>query len=289
MPTQFPLISINGVIGASLSPLDRGFAYGDGLFETCRIRAGRVPLCDWHMARLLMGCERLQIPVEGMLLQNYASRLLAEAGLADGVIKISVTRGAGGRGYRLPDDVSPTYCLAITPFIERSENQHGVTVRICQQRLAENAALAGIKHMNRLEQVLARAEWSDEHVAEGLLLNGAGHVIEATSSNIFVVRDRQLITPDLSYAGVAGVMRRVIIEQLAPRLPCTVQVEPLRLEDVCQADEVFLCNSLNGIWPVLQVLAPAPVNFRRGPVTAALQQVLATFLNQIESDPQVAI
>lgn len=273
-----PLFSVNGVIGARLSPLDRGFAYGDGLFETCRVTAGVIPLWTWHLERLQHGCARLMIPLDGDQLDQYLAQLLAAAEIAEGVLKIIISRGEGTRGYRPAEKISPTYCLIFSPSVIDNGNENGIAVRVCQQRLGANPVLAGIKHLNRLENVLARAEWSDEHVAEGLLLDEEENLIEATASNVFIVRSGELLTPDLSRNGVTGVMRRIIIEQLAPALRVPVRIENIAFADLYAAQEIFLCNSVFGIWPVLQVVEDRAVQFSRGPFTQQLQQALKKFL-----------
>jgi 4-amino-4-deoxychorismate lyase len=278
MPIQYPLISVNGVISAQLSPLDRGFAYGDGLFETCCIFAGAIPLWEWHEERLQQGCERLIIPLDKARLADYLVQLLDVSGVREGVLKITLSRGVGGRGYRLPDQISPTYCVAVYEHTQNNLNQQGIAVRICRQRLAASPSLAGIKHLNRLEQILARAEWQDDSYAEGLMLDEAGVLIEATASNLFIVRNGQLLTPDLACCGVAGVMRRVIIEQLAPSLTLTTQITRLTPDDLNSADEIFLCNSVYGIWPVLRIAGEPELNFPNGEVTVRLQQALENFL-----------
>ena len=115
MSNSYPLISVNGVIGQQISPLDRGFAYGDGLFETCRLTQGVIPLWELHRARLRAGCKRLQIPLDESLLERYRSELLSTGKLAEGIFKVTITRGVGGRGYGLPAEVIPTCCLALKP------------------------------------------------------------------------------------------------------------------------------------------------------------------------------
>lgn len=273
---SLPLISVNGVSGASISPLDRGFAYGDGLFETCRCIAGRIPLWSFHRERLLNSAMRLQIPLDEPRLNEYLDKLLANELLhqiKDCVVKIQITRGAGGRGYRLPDQVNPTYCISIFSAapLESAQFLDGTNVRVCDLRLGKNAALAGLKHLNRLEQILARAEWRDEF-AEGLLFDTDGNLIEATASNVFLVKNGQLFTPDLTEAGVAGVMRRAIIEVLAPRLKLPVNVGFIKVDDLMDADEVFLSNGVLGIWPVNQV---AGFSNKFAPsITRQLQQAL---------------
>jgi 4-amino-4-deoxychorismate lyase len=150
-----------------------------------------------------------------------------------------------------------------------------VDVRICEQRLSTNKSLAGMKHLNRLEQILARAEWQDEY-AEGLLMDESGNLIEATVSNLFAVKNNQLYTPDLSLCGVAGIMRRTVMEVLAPTLSLKVEVAAMSLDCVRCADELFLCNSVYAIWPVKRLVdqrnAPTMVtDFVQHSITRQLQ------------------
>lgn len=252
---MLPVITVNGVAGALISPLDRGFSYGDGLFETCRCIEGQIPLWAFHRERLLLSAKRLMIPVDEQLLQSYLDQILDLAkSIPDTVVKIQITRGIGGRGYRVAGDVNPTYVVGLYAGLplETDAFNNGVEVCLCNQRLGRNSALAGLKHLNRLEYILARAEWGDEF-AEGLLRDSDDNFIEATASNLFVVSRGQLLTPDLAATGVAGVMRRTIAELLAPQLGVTVQVSSLKLDDLIAADEVFLSNSVFGIWPVNQI------------------------------------
>lgn len=280
MSNSYPLISVNGVIGQQISPLDRGFAYGDGLFETCRLTQGVIPLWELHKARLRAGCERLRIPLDESLLEQYLAELLSAGELVEGIFKVTITRGVGGRGYGLPVDVVPTYCLALHDTPINQAHQQGVVLRICQQRLAHSENLAGMKHLNRLEQILARAEWQDAAIVDGLLMDGNDHFIESTSSNLFMVRNDQLITPDLSQCGVAGIMRRLILETLALQVGIVATIGSVTRADLQAADEVFICNAVNGIWPVVEIRDEAtPMIFARGKITAALQQALRAELS----------
>lgn len=290
MSINFPLISVNGILDAAISPLDRGFVYGDGVFETCRYSHGSIPLWNYHRERLLHSAGRLNIPLDEGLLAEYLDFMLAylrNEGVAQAVIKITLTRGVGGRGYRLPDQVSPTYCIGIFSGSQLHTEQYrnGVTVRICDLRLSQTPALAGMKHLNRLEHILARAEWQDEF-AEGLLLDVQDRVIEGTVSNVFVVKDNQLFTPDLSAAGVAGIMRKTIIEKLAPAVGLDCHITNIDLGFLGTADEIFLCNSVYGIWPVnamsddRQVAVASHHHFPNHQVTHMLQQQLAQLLGE---------
>jgi len=275
MQRTLPVIAVNGVIDAQISPLDRGFNYGDGVFETCKLWNAHIPLWNLHKERLLSSCHRLLIPVDIDQVEAHLAQLLTSIGATtEAVVKITVTRGAGGRGYAIPAQVKPTVVIGIfpAPFYAPSHFSEGVRVILCRQRLACNPALAGLKHLNRLEQILARCEWQDDSTAEGLMQDTEGHVIEAVFSNIFLVKNNLLITPDLSRSGVAGVMRRLLIETLAPQENIRVCIQACNLSDVIAADEVFLSNSLYGIWPIKEIVSEQ--QFGVGPVTSRLQSAL---------------
>lgn len=282
MPIQLPLLSVNGVRDAAISPLDRGFAYGDGLFETCRYHAGEIPLWDSHLDRLLRSAERLKIALDETVLIKHLASLcdtLKSAAVSAAVIKIQVTRGVGGRGYKILAGMAPTYFIGAFPAEAlRSVNyMAGIDARICTQRLSTNRSLAGMKHLNRLEQILARAEWQDEY-AEGFLMDESDNVIEATVSNLFAVKQGRLYTPDLSNAGVAGIMRRTIIETLAPALSIDVDITSISQDFLCHADELFVCNSVYGIWPVNTLINDSEsvvviARYAQHPVTRKLQQL----------------
>lgn len=257
-------ILLNGSADATLGADDRGLCYGDGLFETVLFVAGRAPLWPRHMARLAQGCARLRLPAPDI------DRLAAEAaqaggGLARAIVRITLTRGAGPRGYAIPADQQPTRLVAATPAppIPAHWYHRGIRVRRCALRLAEQPALAGVKHLNRLEQVLARAEWSDAEIAEGLLCDASGRVICATSANLFAVIDGRLVTPALERCGVAGVARAEVLA----RRDCAVR--DVGMEELMRADEVFLTNSVRGIVPV------AALDGRRWPVGAVALELRA--------------
>jgi len=244
---------INGREGYQIDAGDRGLSYGDGLFETLAVSAGSPCLWEDHMQRLEAGCLRLGIPVpEWEILRKDVLREIGSA--QQGVIKIIVTRGSGERGYRLPDKVVPTRIVRYTPWPEHPRNarEEGVAVRVCSSRLGLNPALAGLKTLNRLEQVMARSEWSSPKIAEGLMRDSEGRVIEGTMSNLFLLRRGGVVTPDLSRCGIAGVMRRVIMTT-AEEIGIRVSTEEITLEALMHSDGLFLSNSLIGIWPVREV------------------------------------
>lgn len=285
-PSDFqPIIAVNGKLGAGISPLDRGFTYGDGLFETMRLSAGSIPLWERHYQRLSEGCKRLQIHLNSPELLEQKSLVLEAAvarGIASGVVKIIVTRGLGGRGYGFEQNTVPTLCIGVYPGASCPPEyyQAGVNLHLCQQRLGSNAKLAGIKHLNKLEHILARTEWQGSDYAEGLLRDNDGSVIEGTVSNIFAVARGQVLTPALDQCGVKGVMRNLIITELAPQLGFSVAECKLSLEQVLDSDELFLTNSVFGIWPVKAI---GRRELQRGPVTADLQRSLDKYIGSVGS------
>jgi 4-amino-4-deoxychorismate lyase len=266
---------INGRETEQLSVLDRGFQYGDGLFETLRICDGKPRHWALHMARLNEGCARLAIAAPVVeVLRTEAERLCS--GQVDGVLKITVTRGQTQRGYGYTGALEPTRVLAVfpAPQFPASHATLGVKVRLCQTRLGSNPALAGIKHLNRLEQVLARAEWTDATIAEGLMRDNNNNIVEGTMSNLFCVQAGEdgpvLKTPLLEQCGVKGITRGRIMEA-ASATGIAVQETPLSVDELYQAQELFLCNTLIGIWPVRQLEEHC---FEVGPVTQQLSHAL---------------
>ena len=222
---------------------DRGFQYGDGLFETLLLANGQVRFIDDHLQRLLAGCERLGIPAPDRqtLLAEIAQ---VSAAASSGVVKIIVTRGASGRGYRPASSAAANRVVALYP--KRQTSQDPLKLRWCQTRLGRNASLAGIKHLNRLEQVLAQCEWPEGEADEGLMMDTEGELVCATAGNVFVVREGALLTPDLRFCGVRGVMRAQVLKA-AVRLNIPVSEEPLRSDDLETASEVFITNAVRGI------------------------------------------
>lgn len=262
---------VNGQPSVALSLKDRGLAYGDGLFETIAVIRGQPLLLRQHLLRLEEGCRRLCLPVDLSLAESELMRFSKRLG--DGVVKLIVTRGDGERGYRLPRLARPLRILqcSAVPFYPEGNQQRGIALYPCTTCLSEQPLLAGIKHLNRLEQVLARAEWDDDDFAEGLMRDTSGRVVEGIFSNLFMVSQGQLITADLSRCGVAGVMRAELLARAAP--PCVIR--DIAYEEFLEAEEVFLCNSLYGVWPVV---ALADYRWSVGPVTRRMQDVARRLL-----------
>ena len=264
---------INGVETSLIDSADRGLYYGDGLFETVAIVNGQPQLWSQHEARLQAGCERLSITgVDMAALTDEVIRHCSR--MPKGILKVIITRGCGGRGYAAPNELTPTRIIRLSKasIYPATHREQGIKVRVCQQRLSHNAQLAGIKHLNRLEQVLARQEWQDEWV-EGLMCNQHGEVIEGTMSNVFMVKADVLITPAIIDCGIAGVMRGMILDS-ARALGINTLIQAISIDELMTADEVFIGNSLIGIWPVRQLDAQ---HFPVGPQTQGLMQAVSPY------------
>ena len=262
---------VNGAPGDSISASDRGLAYGDGIYRTLEARHGTPLLWHWQWQRLAADCAALCLPCpdEALLLAEIAS---VAGRLERAVVKIVLTRGTGQRGYAMPAACTPTRIVSASAWAGYPPDRaaDGIVARWCDTRLAIQPRLAGIKHLNRLENVLARSEWTDPAIAEGLMLDMDGTVVEGTMSNLFVVQNGVLITPPLDRCGVSGAMRACVIDTAA-NLGLTVREGRLLPDDVLAADEAFVCNSLAGIWPLRQLEAR---QWHDWPLTRRLQQLL---------------
>jgi 4-amino-4-deoxychorismate lyase len=258
---------INGRAGHLLDCRDRGLQYGDGLFETMRVRRRAIRLLDFHLERLAEGCRRLAIEApDTTRLRRELNRVAAR--WPDAVLKLIVTRGIGPRGYRPSKPARGTRVLsvqALSPAAIRAVE--AVQVRLCASRLGVNRRLAGLKTLNRLESVLARAEWTDGRVWEGLLRDTDENIVCGTMSNVFIRHGSVLTTPLLDRCGIAGVMRRWVLSQ-ARALGLRVTIDRVRLPDLARASEVFLTNAVVGMVPVA-VIRHGQVRLRFAEQTAA--------------------
>jgi 4-amino-4-deoxychorismate lyase len=272
-----PMILVNGECREYIEISDRGFQYGDGLFETIAVINGHPVFIDRHIDRLNAGCCRLYIPFPGTELLTFEAQKLCQPA-SNAVLKLILTRGSGGRGYRQPDVIQTTRVLSLHPFPDYpvSYKEQGIVARFCDTRLGLNPGLAGIKHLNRLEQVLARAEWTDPAIQEGIMLDMNQHVIEGTMTNLFYVKNDILYTSSLTLAGVAGIMRGIVMAMSSDYGLSSIE-HTFTKDELLSADEVFICNSIVGIWPIKQI---ANTCFPVGVRTRQLQIWLAQFQNE---------
>jgi len=259
---------VDGEISDRISAADRGLQYGDGLFETIAVTSGQPRFWQGHVDRLTAGCERLGIPVapQSILLRELKTVC---AGRTKCIVKIIITRGSSERSYS-PVSLNQSTRIVSShawPAQERDPGVFGVRGRLCELRLGMQPVLAGIKHLNRLEQIMARAEWDDQFVYEGILLDREDHVICGVSSNIFLVYSGRLLTPRLDRCGVRGVMRNAILNAFRERC----EQRRLMLDMLPEAPEIFICNSVHGVLPVTRI---DHWEYEIGPVTREVQEWL---------------
>jgi 4-amino-4-deoxychorismate lyase len=270
------IVRVDGRPGDAISPLDRGLHYGDGLFETIACLRGRPRFLARHLERLAQGCTRLGIASPGP--EALTREILTAAdGTERAIVKVLLTRGvATARGYALQGQEMPTCVVLRYAFAQEDPTMTlaGVRVRLATLRLGENPALAGLKHLNRLEQVQARREWTDPGIAESLMFSAGGRLVSGVMSNVFLVEDSRLRTPRLDRCGVAGVMRAVAMSA-ARQAGIAVEECVLEAQDLARAQEVFLTSALIGVRPVRELdgraLAP-------GALTRRIQQLVAPLL-----------
>ena len=248
---------------AAIDPANRGLAYGDGLFETMRVHEGAVPMWPRHLARLRDGARRLAISLPALAVLEARIAEIA-SGCAVGVLKLLLARGQDGRGYAPVPGALADWQLGLHPLPATAND--GLRLHWCDTTLAIQPALAGIKHCSRLEQVMARAEVGRAGCDEGLMCDGDGRVVSATSANVLVLADGGWRTPPVDHCGVAGVLRGWLLEQ---GLVQVATISPSQLES---AEAVALCNAVRGILPVQ---AAGTRVFASRPATNELKERLA--------------
>ena len=242
---------INGKPSAGLSVNDRGLAYGDGVFRTFLVNNGVPHHWELQYQKLSQDCQALGISCPNNDVLTSDIKTLFNDG-TDAIAKIIVTRGESSRGYAVPNDIQANRVVikSAMPIYPLNNQTQGVNLHLCELKLGLQPKLAGVKHLNRLENVLARMEWKDASITDGLLLDSNDNVIECTMSNIFARYGNELITPSLEECGVAGIARARIIEN-TKRFNLDMKIEALKLNKLMQADEIIICNSLFGAWQVV--------------------------------------
>lgn len=243
---------VDGIPGTQLPIDDRGLQYGDGLFETLLVRKGRVRFLAAHLARLALGCERLGIArIPDDVLSAEILRAAAQAPeLA--ILKLVVTRGSGPRGYAVRGHFSPRRVMSLHATRPLDAAAHGISLRIARQTAGENPSLAGLKHLNRLENVLAWLEPDAEASFDALLFDRSGQIVGGTMSNLFLCRGGAIVTPGVERAGVAGVMRGIVLRECAA-LGIPAEVRSVAPAELAMADEAFITNARIGVVPVRNV------------------------------------
>lgn len=244
---------INGCESSHISVLDRGLLYGDGLFETIWVHEGNPYYWATHLQRLWRGSDILALPKFGkQILETEIAQVCQKQ---SGILKIIITRGESERGYQLPHITNPTRIISFFPDVNPLADKNKflqIKARICKVRLSPQPFLAGIKHLNRLEHIMARSEWRDDQIGEGILLTYNDHVISGTMTNLFFTKDNKVYTPKIVECGVRGIAREQIITYCHQQQISCEEVE-VSLQQLLNADEIFLCNSIKGILAITEI------------------------------------
>ena len=247
-------ILINGKKDNRISVYDRAFQYGDGIFETIAYKNNTLMYWNEHIQRLNNACSILQLNIIDEKIWLKDIKKIINDNQHDLIIKLIYSRGEGQRGYKIAEPVKPVRVVMSSALPEYADElySHGVKLMVCRTPASSNSRLAGIKHLNKLENVLARNEWSDDKIFEGLMLDDYGNVIEGTMTNLFAVKNDSLYTPILKRSGVNGIIRQRIID-LAKNNNIVTQQIGIKLDKLLEMDEIFISNSLIGLCPVKQI------------------------------------
>lgn len=266
------MLLVNGSPVTSVSAQDRGLTLGDGLFTTIHLKNQQPQLWSYHVSRLREGCARLKLPQPNIdLLYEQCCQLARDYDEACG--KMIMTRGSGGRGYSPQGCKTPTTIVSVHPYpIHYHDWQlSGISLEVAEQRLGCQPMLAGLKTLNRLEQVLLKNELDERDIPEAVVLDWQDHIVEAVTANIFWRKREQIFTPDLKLVGVCGVMRAFVIQQLNSWQYDVIRVST-GLPSLLDADEVWITNALMGIVPVAGI---GNVKYQDHRIVKQLQSALA--------------
>jgi 4-amino-4-deoxychorismate lyase len=259
-----PIVLINGAQQSKISIFNRNIQFGDGLFETCVVENKKILFWVNHFARLNRGCEQLKISkVDESVWLSDVKKALSLCSYDRCVVKLILSRGDSLRGYGFKDDIKPVRAVIVSELQKVTFN-NSFSLEYCQSGYDSNPKLAGIKHCNRLEQVLARAGLKSD---EGIMLDENHNVISVTQGNIYAIHDNTLITPKLDKCGVEGTRRAVILD-LAKLLGIKVKVDTLSIKELGQADEVFISNSIIGIQFISQI---GDIGFGKNSITKKIK------------------
>lgn len=258
------LAIINGEFKDKISIFDRGLAYGDGFFETTawrfikRKKDCRVEFWNRHLKRIKQTCQFLNIKISNFSqLEKDKKKILTKAhniGMVEGVLKIIITRGEGGRGYKYEKNMKPNIMFIVSNKTEYPSDfySNGVKIKISKSPITINNSLAGFKHLNRLDSVLARSEWEDHDVFDSMFIDNYNNIIEGTMSNLFFIKENVLYTPSINICGIKGIMREVVIDKCCEFFD-EIKICESSKDFFLEADSIFLTNSLIKILPVKQV------------------------------------
>lgn len=247
---------VNGKPADHISVYDRGLAYGDGFFETILVKDNKPSLLNYHLERMAEAASAFAIPLDSDQVKEELARFCQLNSVPRAVVKVVISRGRGGRGYSPAAQPNPIRILSLhpSPQSEWQDNKLAIRVGISSVALSAQPRLAGLKHLNRLEQVLAKQEVDQQNQwDDALVLDEKKHLIEATSANLFLIKGGEVFTPKLECCGVKGCVRRLLLDRLESDLNIKIYEKKLKLSELKSADEIFLTNSVAGVIPVKQV------------------------------------
>jgi len=271
-----PIVLIDGEEQEKVSVFNRNMQYGDGLFETCITSNNQILFWMYHFSRLTAGCEKLNIKKidEDVWLRDIkkAFSLSSEKSC---VVKLILSRGNSLRGYGYKDDIEPVRVVIISEM-QQSLMNNEFALEYSKSGYHSNPQLAGIKHCNRLEQVLARSYLSSN---EAIMLDEKENVISVTQGNIYFIFGNKLLTPKLDRCGVVGSRRSLILE-LASSLKIDTLVSNISINQVQQADEVFISNSVIGIQPIQSIES---YKLGKNPLTKKIRKAFLSKTKEISS------
>ena len=275
-------VLINGIASEYVSVTDRGLHYGDGVFETIACVGNSAVFIQQHLNRMENGARKLNIPFPDRQLFLDDINCLLRGSNSNSIIKLILTRGRGKRGYRYEKTQIPTrICmLSAWPDYVAHWREHGITTRFCQTQVSVNPQLAGIKSLNRLDSVLASSELGPAF-NEGFLSDIDGNVIEGSMSNIFIVLNDVLVTPDLTRCGVNGIMREQIID-IAQNSSIKVETRNITRDELLESREIFISNSVIGVCVVKQL---EKQSYNTDTMTRTINKILD---KRIEADAKAA-
>lgn len=295
MVTDEPVLWINGHLrpasDARLDPRDRGFTLGDGLFETMRANGGAVPWLGIHLSRLRIGAATIHLPLpwSDAELGEAVAQTLQTAGLRDGVVRLTVSRGTPNRRGLLPDaEPTPTAVIHAQPFsgYPAALYDRGMTAIVSRIARNDRSPSAQIKSLSALDNVLARREAADSGADEAILLNTLGDVACASAANVFLVVGGALVTPNGASGVLVGAARRMVMNRLAPQIGLAAVERPVGRSELHAAGEAFLTSALLGVMP-LAALDGVPIrDGKPGPITERLRAAMTRAWDDPWNEPR---
>lgn len=272
---------INGKQSNQITASNRGLAYGDGFFSTIKVKLGEMQLWDLHLTRLQKSAKRLSFPLFNwhaltLELQTFAKQCTIQEEM---VIKIILSRGAGGRGYSIDgsNHVDRIISLHALPLRYQQWQHKGIPIIQCDYQLPINKRLAGLKTLNRLDQVLIKQEIETKKAIDGIVCDNEGNVIEASSANLFIHNEGRWYTPCLKNTGIEGVKRQQILNAAKKHSVDIIKTQINKL-DLLNADAICITNALMGIVPVTQY-EKHTYKAQHFSITAQLKKLISKELN----------